>query len=162
MSSIHHQAITNRIGAVMSHITRYAFKGGTRLADDAGVSKSAVCRLLNGQSSPSYTLLHLILRALERHLGNTLDPREIVSLDGTYPTASVCRLTNCSGCLPAVAFDAEGNLKPEFKHLKPGQWSISHSTASPRRSSSKPSPATRTKAGKMRHTTKSLTKQESR
>jgi len=135
MSSIYHtpvhqKPVHNRIQAVMSHITRYAFKGGTRLAADAGVSKSAVCRLLNGQSSPSYTLLHLILRALERHLGKSLDPRELISLDGTYPTASVCQLAGCSGCLPAEAYDAEGNLKAEFKHFKPGHWSLSRSTSS--------------------------------
>jgi len=120
----------NRILALMAHTTRYAFKGESRLAHDAGVSKSAVCRFLNGQSSPSYVLVALLTQALERALGKRLDPRELVSLDGTYPTASVCQLASCTGCLPAEAFDNEGNLKPEFKGIKPGEWSLSRPVAS--------------------------------
>jgi hypothetical protein len=46
MTSIQSRPVFNRIFAVMAHTTRYAFKGESRLASDAGVSKSAVCRLL--------------------------------------------------------------------------------------------------------------------
>ena len=117
--------VHNRILALMAHTTRYAFKGETRLAQDAGVSKSAVCRLLNGHSSPSYALALSITRALEKHLKRPLDPREIISLDGTYPTASACELSGCKGCLPTEAFDENNQLKSEYRHMRPGQWSVS-------------------------------------
>lgn len=114
----------NRILALMAHTTRYAFKGGTRLAADAGVSKSAVCRLLNGQSSPSFALVLAITKALEKHLHRPLDPRDLISLDGHYPTASACQLAGCKGCLPPEAYDENNILRPEFKDIKPGQWSL--------------------------------------
>lgn len=122
--------VHNRILALMAHTNRYAFKGESRLACDAGVSKSAVNRLLNGQSSPSFALVSAITRTLERHLqgglqGKRLDPHEIISLDGTYPTASACELAGCKGCLPAEAYDEHNVLKPEYKDMKPGGWSVS-------------------------------------
>ena len=127
--------VHNRILALMAHTNRYAFKGESRLATDAGVSKSAVCRLLNGQSSPSFALVSSITRALEPHLqrgleGRRLDPHELISLDGTYPTASACQLAGCKGCLPAEAYDEHNRLKPEFQGVLPGQWSLSPSSAS--------------------------------
>jgi len=127
--------VHNRILALMAHTTRYAFKGESRLAKDAGVSKSAVCRLLNGQSSPSFALVSSITRALEPHLqrglqGQRLDPHELISLDGTYPTASACQLAGCKGCLPAQAYDEHNDLRPEFLGIKPGQWSLSPTSLS--------------------------------
>ncbi len=127
--------VHNRILALMAHTNRYAFKGESRLACDAGVSKSAVCRLLNGQSSPSFALVSSITRALEPHLqrgleGRRLDPHELISLDGTYPTASACQLAGCKGCLPAQAYDEHNRLKPEFKDVLPGQWSLSPASPS--------------------------------
>lgn len=116
--------VHNRILALMAHTTRYAFKGETRLAADAGVSKSAVCRLLNGQSSPSFALVVAITHALEKHLKRRLDPRDLISLDGAYLTTSACELAGCKGCLPTEAYDENNRLKPEFKHIKPGQWSV--------------------------------------
>lgn len=167
MSSIQRHTIYNRIAAIMAHTTRYAFKGGSRLAADAGVSKSAVCRLLKGQSSPSYALLSRLVQALERHLGRFLDLRDLISLDGTYPTRSVCQLTGCRGCLPAQAYDDEGNLKPQFKGIKPGQWSISQcSTArkKARKPSRRRSAASRTTTSKTatsgRTTSKTQTQEE--
>lgn len=130
--------VHNRILALMAHTNRYAFKGESRLAHDAGVSKSAVCRLLNGQSSPSFALVSALTHALEPHLqggleGRRLDPHELISLDGTYPTASACALAGCKSCLPAEAYDEHNRLKPEFKDMKPGQWSLSPaSTSTPR------------------------------
>ena len=115
--------VQNRLLAIMAHTTRYAFKGESRLAADAHISKSALCRLVNGQSTPSFPLVVALTRALERHLKRVIDPREVVSIDGTYPTASVCELCGCKGCLPAEAYDAENRLKPEWKDVRPGQWS---------------------------------------
>lgn len=108
----------------MVHTTRYSFKGETRLARDAGVSKSAVCRLLNGHSSPSFALVVALTRALEKQLGRVLDPREVVSTDGSYPTASACELCNCKGCLPDSVYGPDNNLKAEYRHLKPGAWEV--------------------------------------
>lgn len=129
----------NRIAALMEHTTRYAFKGASRLAADAGVSKSFISRLLHGQTSPFFVHVVRLTQALEKALERRLDPREFLSLDGTYPTASVCQLAGCKGCLPAEAFDGEGNLQPQFKGIKPGQWSISQpSTAQQRARSTSP------------------------
>lgn len=119
----------NRILALMAHTSRYAFKGESRLAVDAGVSKSAVCRLLNGQSSPSFALVSAITKVLEKHLqgglqGKRLDPHELISFDGTYPTPSACELAGCKGCLPAEAYDEYNNLKPQYRNVKPSQWSV--------------------------------------
>lgn len=114
----------NRILELMAHTTRYAFQGETRLAHDAGVSKSAVCRLLSGKSSPSFALVSAITRALEKQLGRPLDPRDLISLDGSYPTASACELAGCRGCLPPEAYDEHDQLKPEYKNVKPGQWCV--------------------------------------
>jgi len=108
----------------MAHTTRYAFKGESRLAADAGVSKSAVCRLINGQSSPSFVLVCALTKALEKQLKRALDPRELISCDGTYPTLSVCQLAGCKGCLPQAAYDEHDNLRPEFRGVQPGQWSL--------------------------------------
>ncbi len=122
--------VHNRILALMAHTNRYAFKGESRLASDAGVSKSAVCRLLNGQSSPSFATVSALTLALEPHLqgglkGKGLNPLELISLDGSYPTASACELAGCKGCLPNEAYDEHNQIKPEYKDVQPGQWSVS-------------------------------------
>ncbi|MDF2441460.1 MAG: hypothetical protein JWN98_2444 [Abditibacteriota bacterium] len=123
--------VHNRILAVMAHTTRYAFKGESRLAADAGVSKSAVSRLINGKSSPSFAHVHKLARAIEREIGKTVDPRELISFDGTYATPSVCELVGCSGCLPEDAYDPENILKPQWKGVQPGQWTVELNTAKP-------------------------------
>jgi transcriptional regulator with XRE-family HTH domain len=105
----------------MDHCTWYAFKGRARLAEDAGVSKSAITRLLNGQSDPSYALVTSVRKALELRLGRTLDPRELISYDGSFPTP-ICRLVGCKGCLPNSAYDHEGKRRPEFRNVRPGEW----------------------------------------
>ncbi len=102
--------VHNRILALMAHTTQYAFKGETRLATDAGVSKSAACRLLNGRSSPSFALVLAITKVLEKNLGRGLDPRDLISVDGHYPTASACELAGCKGCLPAEAYGENRTL----------------------------------------------------
>jgi len=121
--------VHNRIFALMAHTRRYAFKGETRLAADAGVSKSAVCRLLNGRSSPSYALVLAVTSALEKHLGHSIDPRDVISADGRYPTASACELAGCKGCLPAEAYDENDQVKPQYRHLRPGQWTVAVAAA---------------------------------
>src|SRR5947209_1607159 len=122
MPSALNRQINNRLLAILAHINRYSFQGQARLAQDAGVDRSTVCRLMSGQSSPSFAVVLALTQALEKQLGKRLDPREILSLDGTYPTASVCELVGCSGCLPADAYNSDDTLKPEFKNVKPGQW----------------------------------------
>jgi hypothetical protein len=121
---INQAPVSNRLLAIMAHTTRYAFKGESRLASDAGISKSALCRLVNGQSTPSFPLVIAVTRALERHLKRAIDPREIVSIDGSYPTASVCALCGCKGCLPAEAYDEENRIRLEWRDVKPGQWPV--------------------------------------
>jgi|GEM_PF-1645128 len=116
------RAVYNRIPALMAHTTYYAFKGASRLAADAGISKSALSRLICGQSSPSFALICALTRAFERRLQRPIDPRELVSFDGAYPTAYVCELVGCKGCLPTEAYAENDTLKPEFKAVKPGQW----------------------------------------
>jgi hypothetical protein len=112
----------NRIWAVMQHTTRYSFEGQARLAADAGVSKSAVSRLLSGESVTSYPVILAVVSSLERHLGRKLDLREVISTDDTYPTFSVCRLVGCKGCLPEEAYDDEGNRTAAFAGVNPGDW----------------------------------------
>jgi transcriptional regulator with XRE-family HTH domain len=119
---INEAPVQNRLLGIMLHTTRYAFKGESRLATDAGVSKSAVSRLINGHCTPSYPLVAALTLALERQLGQPLDPREVVSLDGSYPTASVCQLCGCKGCLPDAAYDEFDQVRPQYRHLQPGQW----------------------------------------
>jgi hypothetical protein len=114
--------VHNRIFAVMMHTTRYAFKSKARLALDCDVAPSTICRLILGQCSPSFALTSVVTRALEQQLKKTIDPRELVSLDGTYPTPSVCQLCGCKGCLPDEAYDGNNRLKPEYKDVQPGQW----------------------------------------
>lgn len=87
----------------MVHVNWYLFSPQARLARDAGVSRSALCRVLSGQAAPSFALIWRVTKALEKRLGDKLpsgrlDPCELFSLDGTYPTLSACALVGCSGC----------------------------------------------------------------
>jgi len=121
--------VHNRILEVMAHTTRYAFKGRARLAQDAGVSRSAITRLVNSETMPSWSLLCAVVGALERHVHRRLDPREIVSFDGGYPTPSVCDLVGCKGCLPTEAYDENDDLRDEYRGGTPGGWSTIDGTA---------------------------------
>ena len=122
-TKISSRPLHNRILPVLSHIPRYAFQGEKRLALDSGVSASALCRVVTGQSSPSFALVDAIAKTLSTRLGKHIDPSELVSIDGTYPTPSVCRLVGCNGCLPERAFDADCKLCPAFEKVQPGTWS---------------------------------------
>lgn len=122
MESIARRRVQNRILAVITHLPRYGFCPQARLAEDAHVSPSTISRFLAGECNPSFALVAAIALALERQMGHRIDTRELVSLDGTYPTPSVCDLCGCRGCFPPNAFDAEGNLRSEYHHLRPGDW----------------------------------------
>lgn len=119
----------NRIAAVLEHVPYYSFQGQVRLARDAGVSKSAVSRLLSGQTAPSFAVALAVTNALERRLGRRLDMRELLSLDGSYPTPSVCDLCGCGGCLPNRAYNPDDTLRPEYRHVPAGAWSLPASSA---------------------------------
>jgi hypothetical protein len=122
---INQHPVHNRILALMAHTTRYAFvrKGRIRLAQDCGVSPSAINRVIAGQACPSFFHVASLATALEKQLGCTVDPRDIVSPDGAYPTPFVCAVVGCSGCLPDEFYDAEGKRRPEFEGIAPGTWS---------------------------------------
>ena len=117
--------VSNRIRTLMMHAPRYSFQGQARLASDAGVSRSTISRLLGGRINPSFRLAQAVTSALEKSLKRPLDPREILSPDGTYPTPSGCELAGCRGCMPEEAYDKEGRLRPEYRDLRPGDWSLS-------------------------------------
>jgi hypothetical protein len=110
--------VHNRIRAFMEHSTAYAFMGEVRLAKDCGVSCAAISRLLAGKSSPSFALLVRITQAFERQFKHALDPREIVSLDGDYPTPTVCEIVGCRGCTPQSAWNDDDTLKPGIGNLQ--------------------------------------------
>lgn len=112
----------NRVGDVMAHTTRYAFKGVARLARDAGVSPSAVSRLINGRMNPSFLMVARVADALEREVGRPIDPRDLVAESGRFRTRFACDLTACRGCLPESATDEFGDLKQAFYGIEPGRW----------------------------------------
>jgi transcriptional regulator with XRE-family HTH domain len=114
--------VRNRILAVMAHTSRYSIRGQARLAEDARVSRSTVCRFLSGEANPSFALVMAITQALETRLGRPVDPRELVSMDGTFPTASVCELCGCRGCLPPEAYAPDDTLRQEYRGARPGEW----------------------------------------
>lgn len=120
-----HAPVSNRIRTLMIHAPRYSFQGQARLACDAGVSRSTISRLLGGRINPSFRLAQAVTAALEKSLKCPLDPREVLSPDGTYPTPSGCELAGCRGCMPEEAYDKEGRLRPEYRDLRPGDWSLS-------------------------------------
>lgn len=113
----------NRIAAVMAHTTKYAFKGRSRLAADAGISRSALSRLMSGRTRPTYVVLSRIARALEKELGQRFDCRELVSENGQYPTTFVCELLGCPGCLPHHADSPDPRVRAVYANVQPGTWS---------------------------------------
>lgn len=118
----HSHTLHNRVWAVMEHIPWYTVEGRTRLANDAGVSRSAVSRLVAGKAVTSAPVLLVVAKALERRLGRKLDLKELVSADGTFPTPEVCRLVGCSGCLPDAAYEEDGSLRLAWEGIRPGTW----------------------------------------
>lgn len=116
--------VGNRLGAVMIHIPWYSIRGISRLAFDAKVSRSAVCRIVHGQPVRSYAIVVGITRAIEMRLHRHLDPRELFTIDGTYLTPSTCRLLDCPGCLPDAVYNDDGTVRHEYRHIKAGEWKL--------------------------------------
>lgn len=113
----------NRIRAAMVHCPRYAFRGVSRLADDAGISRSTVSRLVRGLTEPTFAIVSTVTAELEKASKRRIDPRELVTTNDCFPTRTVCNLMGCKGCLPDDAFDEEASIRQEFKGVKPGTWS---------------------------------------
>lgn len=130
MGSVRYNPVHNRIEAVMAHVDPYWSGGISRLARDVGVSKSAISRLVSGQANPSFVLVWKIARALEKRLGKPIDVCELVSLDGTYPTQSVCALCDCRGCQVSGTSVVVDEMDPKFAHLRHGKWSFDADNAS--------------------------------
>src|SRR5258708_27435406 len=112
----------NRIKDVMIHIGWYSVKGQQRLATDAGMSPGTVSRMINGLSNPTFRAVWAITKSLEKRLGFRLDPCEILSMDGNFPTPSVCALCGCAGCLPEQSRDDNDRMRPEYRTVKAGKW----------------------------------------
>ena len=112
----------NRLAAVMSHTKRFSTRGRSRLAADAGISRSALDRLMAGRTRPSYGLVARVAKVLEEDLGKSLDPRELVSFDGEYRTTFVCRLCGCKGCLPDQAHSESPRVRAKWRDVPPGMW----------------------------------------
>ena len=115
----------NRVQTVMVHVSRYSFQGRARLAADAGVSRSTISRMINGQTNPSHALVQAVTDALAVHLKKPLVPRDLFTSDGFYHERSGCRLSGCTGCLPEAAFDGHGRRRVEWVNARPGDWSLS-------------------------------------
>lgn len=115
----------NRVQTVMVHVSRYSFQGRARLAADAGLSRSTISRMINGQTSPSHALVQAVTDALSVHLKKPLVPHDLFSRDGSYHERSGCRLSGCTGCLPEAAFDGHGRRRAEWLNARPGDWSLS-------------------------------------
>ena len=98
MASIRQRKVHNRVLILMAHTTRYAFRGQSRLARDAGISKSAISRLVTGQSSPLFITVTRMATALEKVIGKRIDPRELITEDNAYPTRTICQFVGCKGC----------------------------------------------------------------
>jgi DNA-binding XRE family transcriptional regulator len=112
----------NRVAALMSHTSRYSFRGTSRLAKDSGVAKSTICHIIHGKTNPLYKTVDPIIRSLEFQLARKLNVREVFSEDGTYRTKSACKLAGCRGCLPDIVHESDGGIKPQWAHVRPGTW----------------------------------------
>jgi hypothetical protein len=104
---------------------------------DSGVSKSALNRLLNGHSSPSFALVSLLTGSVgaatkQGRRSQAADPARLGFARRRVSDASVCSLAGCWGCLPTSAYDENEKLKPEYRDVKPGQWSLPHPSELPR------------------------------
>jgi len=112
----------NRLADVMAHHDRFAFKGVSRLAREAGVSPASVSRLINGVSNPSFLMVARLTEALEKAYGYRIDPRDLVAESGNFIHKFCCDVAGCTGCLPDNALDEFGDLKPTFDGVQPGTW----------------------------------------
>jgi hypothetical protein len=114
---------TNRLRAILLHVSYYSIEPTTRLASDTGHVHSSISRLLSQRSQPSYLTAQRIAEAISKRSGIAISEREIFSPDGTYPTPSTCALLGCRGCLPPKAWnESTDKLKSYWKTQKPGDW----------------------------------------
>ncbi|MBB6050732.1 helix-turn-helix domain-containing protein [Armatimonas rosea] len=104
----------NRIPLIMAHTRRYAFRGLPNLARDAGISRSALYRLVQEETCPTLDQVLRLVRALSKALGKPLDTDEVFCIGGSYPTASVCALCDCKGCRPDLAYSSPSRLPIYF------------------------------------------------
>lgn len=114
--------IINRLGDVLDHVDKFAFKGVQRLAEAADIHPSSISRLINNRINPSFALVARVTAAIEKELGFRIDPRDLIAENGAFLTRSVCDLTACLGCLPDNAMDEFGETKPAFADVTPGTW----------------------------------------
>jgi len=112
----------NRFLDVMAHSDRYAFRGTTRLALDAGVTPGAVSKIIHGTRNPSFLMVMRLAQALERTFGFPIHPGDLIAESGLFLTRCACDLVGCPGCLPETASDEFGAIKPAFSGVKPGTW----------------------------------------
>ena len=116
-------SVSNRLDLILPHVPYYSFYGVARLAEDVGVARSTISRLLRRQHLPSYQMAASITKAVSMRFGEQIDMRELFTPDDTYPTPSTCRLMGCPGCLPATAWCERTNrLKPTWRKARPGRW----------------------------------------
>ena len=66
----------------MAHINYLSFEAQARLARKAGVSPSAISRLIRGEYNPSFANVLAIHQMFEKHLGKRIDPRDIITMEG--------------------------------------------------------------------------------
>ena len=117
--SAHYQ---NRFAEAMIHTSRYSIAGKARLAQDCGLSKMSVIRLLAGNHNPSYRVVHRVIAALEKELGRPLDARDLISYTRREWERSICEVCGCSGCLPAGALRDDGTIDPAYQNIPSGTW----------------------------------------
>lgn len=110
----------NRIRAIMIHVARYWSMGASILARDVGVSKSTISHLLRGKSNPLYSTASQVVKCLERELSFPLNPDEVFSKDGSYPTPYVCMLVRCKGCYADAFLGSSRLFKPGIKRIERG------------------------------------------
>ena len=84
--------------------------------------------MIHGKTAASFPVIVAITRALEKRLGHHIDPREFLTFDGAYPTPSVCKLCDCPGCLPSHFYTDDDELKPEYRGIESGAWSLAEPT----------------------------------
>jgi len=112
----------NRISDLMDHTTRYSIDGVLRLAEDTGLSRKSLYRVLRSEVNPSFFMVARIATALERELKRPIDPRDLLAEHGEFLTRFACDLSGCRGCLPEVATDEFGDRKKAFAEIEAGAW----------------------------------------
>lgn len=111
----------------MLHLPKYSFRGTSRLAADSGLAKCTISRLVRGTTNPLYSTIGRIVKCLNRQLGRELPHDEVIAESGRYPTAFVCELVGCPGCLPDQAYHDDGSLRSSWRSKPSGQWTGDYS-----------------------------------